>query len=410
MASSEAPPLLDGVRVLSLGTYVAGNVCALLLAGLGADVVKVDARDHPEALRAYDASDASRHLEPSGIPTTALYAGLTRGMRSVSVDMHDDGGREAFRSLVGRADVLVENLGAARMDEWGCSFETLRARSPRLVMLSISGYGRTGPLRGYRAYASSVSTYVGLTAAWAADGTYCDFVAGIQGVDAVVAGLTAVARGATGIDVDLAQTEAVAAVLAPLYLGHLVDVQERPTVDDHTGSPWLTAVARCSGSDAWVAVELEGAADWDTACRYLGRPDLTTAGADVVVDAAGVAGRRSDLLASLEGWTGGLSPLQAAQRLQRIGLAAAPVQNTEDIWRDPQLRSRGAFVEVQHPDLDVVEYPDAADHLDGVPGRTLRRAPRLGEHTREVLAEWLGLTSAEVVAWERRGAVWQAPG
>ena len=143
-SSSRSVSLLEGVRVLSFGSFVAGNICALMLAELGADVVKVEAKDRAEALRSYDSPYQQKVYEPSGVRTTALFAGLTRSLRSVCVDMTGPIGRETFRSLASRADVVLENLRSGQMESWGCSFEELIVGNPRLVMLSISGYGRTG--------------------------------------------------------------------------------------------------------------------------------------------------------------------------------------------------------------------------------------------------------------------------
>src|SRR5580692_10711047 len=109
-SASQAQPL-RGIRVLSFGAFVAGNICALMLAELGADVVKIESRDRPEALRAYDVPGRAQVAEPSGVRTTALFAGMTRGLRSACIDMTNERGRQAFRSLSARADVVLENLG-----------------------------------------------------------------------------------------------------------------------------------------------------------------------------------------------------------------------------------------------------------------------------------------------------------
>ena len=198
-SNAESTSLLQGVRVLSFGSFVAGNVCALMLAELGADVVKVESRDRPEALRSYDAPHQQKVYEPSGIRTTALYAGLTRSVRSVCLEMTTSTGRDTFRFLAAHADVVIENLAPGQMESWGCSFAELHMSNPRLVMLSISGYGKTGPLADFKAYASNINNYLGLTAAWALDGTHFDFVAGIHGASAVVAAVAARPRRARGV-------------------------------------------------------------------------------------------------------------------------------------------------------------------------------------------------------------------
>jgi crotonobetainyl-CoA:carnitine CoA-transferase CaiB-like acyl-CoA transferase len=392
---------LAGVRVLSMGTYVAGNVAAMLLGALGADVVKVEARDRPEALRTFDAPGAPRPVEPSGARTTAVYAGLTRDMRSICLDMGSEPGRETFRRLAGKSDVVIENLGAGKMAAWGCAFADLVAHNPTLVMLSISGYGATGPLAPYRAYASSIASFIGLTAAWALDGIHCDFVTAAHAASAVLAGLAAVRYGAPGTYIDMAQTEATAAMMAPLYLDFLANGRQETFVPNRPAGAVFAAVVRCTGTDAWLAVELEDGHDWTVLCDYLGRADLSVHTEEVSAES------HDDLLDALEDWASHLTPLQATVALQHVGLAAGPVQNNEDLWRDVQLRSRGALVEVDHPDIAIIEYSRAFPSVGNAATGAQRRSPRLGEHTAEVLANWLQLDRGDIEALEQGGAIWQ---
>jgi benzylsuccinate CoA-transferase BbsF subunit len=399
MDSSDATQTqpLRGVRVLSFGAFVAGNICALMLADLGAEVVKIESRDRPEALRAYDVPGRPQIVEPSGVRTTALFAGMTRGLRSACLDMTNEGGRRAFRELSARADVVLENLGPGTMESWGCSYADLRAHNADLVMLSISGYGRSGPLAAFRAYASNINNFLGHTLAWAPDGIHFDFVAGIHGACAIVAALADVARGAPGVDIDMAQTEAGAAILPALYLDYLANGREWSAGPNEVPGALFSGVFRCGGADAWVAVELEDDADWDILCTFLERPHLRpdVPGVDVV-------------RAALEAWTATVTPLQVSLTLQGLGLAAGPVQDSEDLWRDPQHRSRGALVEVCHPDLGSLEYPDAPYPIRRDPARPRTGGPRLGEHTADVLMEWLGCGQADVDTLRSSGAVWVA--
>jgi benzylsuccinate CoA-transferase BbsF subunit len=405
MVSSDALPaaLLHGVRVVSFGSFVAGNICALMLAELGADVVKIESKDRPEALRAFDTPDQQEVFEPSGVRTTALFAGLTRSTRSVCIDMSDGAGRETFRALVERADVLLENLGPGTMDGWECSYGELQGRNPRLVMVSISGYGRTGPLAGYRAYASNINNYLGLTAAWAPDGVHFDFVAGIHAASAVVAALAQVDQGTPGVFIDMAQSETGAALMAPLYLDFLANGREWSAAANEVPGALFSGVIKCRGADGWLAIELEDAGDWEVICRLLDRDDLSLG------EGAVAAELRQALRGAIEDWAASLTPFQAAHKLQRAGLAAGPVQNSEDLWRDIQFRTRRSFVEVCHPDIGRVEYPDSPGRLSRTPAAVKFRGPRLGEHTGTVLGEWLGWGEAEVTQLQQGGAIWQAP-
>ena len=395
---SQAEPL-RGVRVLSFGAFVAGNICALMLAELGADVVKIESRDRPEALRAYDTPGRPPVVEPSGIRTTALFAGMTRGLRSACLDMTDEAGRRTFRELSARADVVVENLGPGTMESWGCSYADLRADNTELVMLAVSGYGRSGPLAAFRAYASNINNFIGHTLAWAPDGIHFDFVAGIHGACAVVAALAEVARGNGGVYIDMAQTETGAAMVPVLYLDYLAHGREWSAGANEVPGSLFSGVFRCRGADAWVAVELEDARDWEVLCTYFERPGLEPDGRGV--DAVHRA---------VEAWAATVTPLQATLALQELGLAAGPVQDSEDLWRDPQHRSRGALVEVCHPDLGCLEYPDAPYPIRRHPPRPRTSGPRLGEHTAEVLGQWLGRSRADVETLQSSGAVWVAEG
>ena len=197
-------------------------------------------------------------------------------------------------------------------------------------MLSISGYGRSGPLAGFRAYASNINNFLGQTTAWAPDGIHFDFVAGIHGACAVVAALAEVGPG---IRRRLHRHGPDRGRCAPWCPSSTWT--SWPT--DGSGAPGPTKCrarssrgsSACRGADAWVAVELEDARDWEVLCTFFERPGLEPGGRGV--DAVHRA---------VEAWAATVTPLQAASALQELGLAAGPVQDSEDLWRDPQHRSR----------------------------------------------------------------------
>jgi crotonobetainyl-CoA:carnitine CoA-transferase CaiB-like acyl-CoA transferase len=189
--------------------------------------------------------------------------------------------------------------------------------------------------------------------------------------------------------------------MAPLYLDFLANGRAWGCGPNEVPGAMYSGVVRCLGADAWLAIELEEAGDWNTLCAYLDREDLRLA------DGWPTSAARSLLQSAVEEWAGQMTPLQAAIKLQHVGLAAGPVQDGEDLWRDVQLRARGAFVEVVHPDIGLVEYPGAPHRLGGSSRPSASRGPRLGEYTEAVLGEWLGLGEAEIEALRESGAVWQ---
>jgi crotonobetainyl-CoA:carnitine CoA-transferase CaiB-like acyl-CoA transferase len=373
-----------------------------LLAELGADAVQIESRNHPEALRSPAYAYGGTHVEPSGVPTTPLHAGLSRSTRGLALDLTEEDGRGVFRRLVRVADIVVENLHPTLLDRWRCSFDDLVRENPKLVMISLSGYGRTGPRADFRAYATNIANFVGLTAAWGqSHSTHTDYVAAEHAVVGALAALRVVARTGQGVWLDVAQIESAAATMAPLYLDDTAN--DRQVVPRHNEVPGslLTGVYRSLGADRWLALELEDLDDWNRLVDHLQRPELR---AETAHD-AGV--HREALDAAVGNWAAALSPHAAAHVLQRIGLAAGAVQDSEDVVRDPQLRTRGFAVEIDHPDLGVIEYAQSPHRMSLTPGRVQRRAPRLGEHTREVLREWLDLDGPEIDSLVHTGAAWQ---
>ena len=333
-----------------------------------------------------------------------MYGGLSRSTRNISLEMNTEEGRALFRRLVAVADVVIENFGAETMPHWDCSFDDLLAVNPRLVMVSLSGYGRTGPRSSYLAYATNISNFSGLTSTWQYQhGTHSDYIAAIHAVVGTLAAIAQSDQTDTGVYIDVAQTEALAAVMAPIYLDPLNNGRDTPPTGNAVPGSLFTGAFACQGHDRWLAIELEDVSDWSTLCEEIERPDLA------IGDATEADARRGDLTDAVSTWTAERSPHTAAQVLQNVGLAAGAVYDNEDAVRDPQLRARGASVEIDHPDLGVIEYYQSAHRMTKTPGFVRRRGPRLGEHTCEVLQEWLSLDAHEISGLEAADAVWQAP-
>lgn len=392
--------------MLTFGSFVAGNTTGLLLAELGADVVKIEPIARPEVLRSPAYGFGTTLInEPSGVPNTVMYADLSRSTRNLSLEMNTEVGRVLFKRLVAVADVVIENFGAQTMRNWGCAFEELSAVNPRLVMVSLSGYGRTGPRGAYLAYATNISNFSGLTSTWNFQhGTHSDYIAAIHAATAVLGAVAQVDRTGIGVFVDVAQTEALGAVMAPIYLEPLNNGRDTPPAGNVVPGSLFTGVFKSQGHDRWLAIELEDTADWATLCAVLERPDL------VVQDDDGISARRGELADAISAWAAERSPHTATQVLQNVGLAASAVYDSEDIVRDPQLRARGAAVEIDQPDLGVIEHYQSPHRMTKTPGSVRRPGPRLGQHTATVLREWLDLDPREIDALEHSNAVFQAPG
>jgi crotonobetainyl-CoA:carnitine CoA-transferase CaiB-like acyl-CoA transferase len=370
---------------------------------MGADVVKVESRSRPEVLRTPAYAIGPPVIEPSGAPNTVMYATLGRGTRNLSLDLRSPDARPVFHRLVAASDILIENFGPDTLSGWGCAYDDLIQDNPRLVMLSLSAYGRTGPRARYLGYASTMSSFIGLSSVWGYDhGTLTDYVTAATGATAAAEALARARSTGEPAYLDVGQIDAMAPLLAgalaaPLNLG-----QDEPAVVNRVPGSWLSGVFSSVGHDAWLAVDIENAEDWEVLCQFLERPDLTAAEPDKAERL------EPELREALANWASRYSAYAGMHVLQKVGLAAAVVQTSEDIWRDPQLHTRGFGERVDQPDLGPVRYPTSAQRWTKTPG-ALRVAPhRLGEHTKEILREWLGLSDVELADLSSRGAIFDA--
>ncbi len=394
---------LEGFRVLSLGAYVAGNVCAQILAGVGADVVKVENPNRPESLRGGGYNDGA-HLaqEPSGFTNTPLNAYLSRGMKNVGLNLFSEKGQQTLKDLAANCDVIIENFGGTVMAEWGATFDELRKLNPKLIMVSMSGYGRTGPRGSSKAYASNIASHTGLSEAWWNSGTFTDYAAAVHAALAVLAARIQVASSGGAVYVDAAQTEIFAAMAARIYLDPLVNGAESAVQESPAEGALLTRLVRCEGDDRWAIVEIEDIDQWNAACAVVGRQDLER---DPSSSAGSDAG---ELAEAIDEWARRRTPRSVGHVMARAGVPAASVANGEEVYDDPQLRSRSFFEDVHHPDLGHLVLPAPPQRLSETPGAFLAAPARLGEHSSEILGGWAGLSSSEIDDLIATGAVFDA--
>jgi crotonobetainyl-CoA:carnitine CoA-transferase CaiB-like acyl-CoA transferase len=382
-------PLSD-LRVLCLGTAVAGALSGTALAELGANVVKVEAPGRPDNMRRLSQPRHMVATEPSGAKTSPMFGSNNRTIRSLALDMKEPGAVDLFLRLVAVSDVIIENYSPSVMPKWGLTYERIAAANPGVIMLSLTGFGHTGPRAAYLAYGSTVSSFVGVTQAWGYPSpTFFDYISQAHGVFAVLAALAARDRSGAGTHVDLAEVEVGAAVVGPLMLDYTVNGRDSEPLGNNVPGALYSAVLPCHGEDAWLAIELEDEQDARRLHALLGAADRTP----------GQSGLDPGVESKLRNWAASRTAYQAMRGLQRAGLAAGAVQSNEDVTRDPQHRARGFLIEMHHPDMGTIEYAAPPHRLSKTPARAGRHTPRLGEHNLEVLTGWAGLSPDEAAAW-----------
>jgi crotonobetainyl-CoA:carnitine CoA-transferase CaiB-like acyl-CoA transferase len=392
-AAPDARPPLAGLRVVDLGVGAVGPEIAGLLGDLGAEVLKIESRANLDFLRLVT-------LEPDEPDRAWTFNDESRGQQSVALDLGTPRGRELGLRLCALADVVVENNRGGVVEAWGLDYPDVRRVRPDVIYVASQGYGRGGPLGRAQAFGPLNSSFAGANLLWNhPDAPYPagsalnhpDHAASKLAVAAVLAALEHRRRTGEGQLIEMAQTEAAAYLLGELYLeGPLTG---RPAAARGNRAPGAVphGVYPAAGEDRWVAIAVVDDAGWARFARALGWP------ADPAL--ATLAGRRAAeaaIDARVTAWTRARSAEEAAETLQAAGVSAMIVQHGDDHRADPHLAARGALVTVEHPEIGPERHVANPLRMSLTRLAPARPAPRLGEHTEDVLVRLLGLDRAEI--------------
>jgi formyl-CoA transferase len=382
---------LSHIRVLDLSRILAGPSCTQMLADLGADVVKVE---RPGA------GDDTRGWGPPFLAggMSAYFASANRNKRSVALDLKSEPAREVVRRLAMRADVVVENFRAGHLDALGLGYETLSEGNPRLVYCSITGFGSNGPRRDEPGYDFLIQAMGGLMSITGdAEGepakvgvAVADLFAGALAAVAILAALAGRDATGRGQRIDMALWDAQLAMLANVASNFLV-TGERPGRFGNA-HPNIVPYETFRAADGTLALALGSDGQWQSLCRELDRDDL---GSDErYATNAGRVRNRAELVPELGRIFSAMRVDEAVALCGRAGVPAGPVRGVDEAFADPQTTARNMKVEVEGPDgpIPMVGSPLA---LLATPPAYRLPPPRLGEHTRDVLAE-LGYSDDEI--------------
>ncbi|GAB4192234.1 MAG: CoA transferase [Thalassobaculales bacterium] len=395
---------LAGCRVIDLSHVMAGPVCTLLLADLGAEVIKVE---RPPG------GDDSRRMGPPFLDgESAAFLMMNRNKRGIALDLKTEAGRAALGRLIAGADVLVENYRRGTMEKLGLGWETLRRRHPGLIYCAISGFGRSGPLAdhgGFDLMAQALSGIMSVTGEGPGrppvkcGPPVTDITAGLLAALGIAAAYARRQRSGEGGLVDTSLYEA--GIMHSFWQSAICLATGRSPQPMGSAHPLNAPYQAFATADGWLAVGAANQRNWLRLTEALERPDLA---ADPRF-ADNLA--RMTHLAALEE---ALTPLFAARstadwlaRLEAAGVPAAPVRSIGEMLEAPQTLARDMVIEVDHAALGPVKSLGTPVKIDGRtrPGR--RGAPRLGADTAAVLAE-AGFTAAEIATLLAEGAALQA--
>lgn len=387
------PHLLSGLRILDLGTMVAGPVAATLFADFGAEVIKVEVPKR---------GDTVRDLGPFVDGKCLYWSVEARNKKSITLDLRQPQGRELLLQLIEQADAVVENFRPGTLEKWDLSYETMKARNPGLVLLRISGFGQTGPYSeraGYDRIALAFGGLMGITGY--ADrppvriGTsIADYQSAILGAFAMMMAIYhRDLHGGEGQSIDLAMYESIirfTEVLVPAY-DRLGTVRERRGNKHFAAAPgehFRTSDGR------YLILTVSADAGFRRLAEAMGRDDWL---ADPRLASHEKRWEHVDELnAALAAWIESLPVDELCARLDEAKLAYSFIFSIEDIMNDPHYKARGTIASVTDPKIGPVRMAGVVPRFSGTPEKPIESAPDLGQHNQEIYGGMLGLSEQRI--------------
>ncbi|MGH2661814.1 MAG: CaiB/BaiF CoA transferase family protein [Actinomycetota bacterium] len=383
-------PLQD-VRILDLTRLLPGNYCTLLLADLGADVVKVE---EPGL------GDYIRWMPPMVDGQGAAHRALNRGKRSITLNLKATEGADLLKRLVREADALVEGFRPGVLDRLGVGYDSLSAENPRLVYAAITGYGQDGPYRDRAGHDINYTGYAGVLHATGEPAgppvlpsvQVGDLGGGMAGAIGLTAALLEASRTGRGRLVDVSMFDVVTSWGAVLMSWHLATGQVPPRGAMELGGGLACYRVYRTGDGKWLAVGALEGQFWRALCEALDLEDL--------VDVQYVPARQEEIATRLAARLQERSRDEWVEALAGLETCVGPVNDMAEAVADPQLRHRGMVAEVEGKPVG----PGPAITLPDAEAKPLTPAPELGQHTDEVLGE-LGLSAEELSKLRTRGVL-----
>ena len=391
---------LSGMVTLDLTQILAGPMCTMVLADMGADVIKVEKPN---------GGDDNRRMGPPFIKDwSAGFMAVNRNKRSLALDLRSDAGRDVFRRLVEEADVVVENFRPGVMERLGVGYEALKAIKPSLVYCTISGFGSTGPARnrgGFDLVAQGVSGLMSITghpnSPPAKVGVpITDLTAGLFAANGIMAAYIHALKTGQGQMVDTSLMEAGVAYTVWESSVYFAEGEiPGPLGSAHrVSAPYQALRTR----DGYLNLGAATQPTWEQLCRAISREDLME---DERFRAPwDRKAREEELAALLEATFSTQDTSHWLELLDDAGVVAGPIYNMEQVYQDPQVLARNMLVDTQDPELGIIHNIGVPVKLSATPGSIRRRAPALGEHSAEILMEH-GFTRSEVDGLLAQGVI-----
>ena len=398
---------LDKLRVLDLGTFIAGPYCATLLGEFGAEVIKIEP---PEGGDSEGGDSLRKFGTNTGCGDSLVWLSESRNKKCITLNLRTQRGIDLLKALIAKCDVVVENFRPRVMEKWGLGWDEVRILNPRAVMVRISAYGQTGPYRDRPGFARVAHAFSGLAFLAGEPGrvpvvpgstSLADYMAGMYGALGAMVALRARERTGEGQCVDLGLYEPIFRVLDEIVPAFQQSgfIRERMGADTVNVCPHSHYRTR---DGKWIAIACSNDRIFERLAKAMGRPEL--AGADRYGPKDKRLAARNEVNGIVADWVASLDCADALARCDEAGTPASLIYSIADIFADPQYRARENIRTVDSR-IGPLAVPGIVPKLSATPGEIRWLGEGLGAHNEEILCGLLGLASEELEQLRTQGVI-----
>ena len=405
----QKPPLAD-IKVLDFTQVRVGPQITQWLAVMGAEVIRVETKLRPESFKM---TNNPGNLTAPVKNRVGYFASLNYSKKSITINMKTLKSFDLVKDLLKHIDIVAENYRTGVMERWGMGYADLKKINPGIILVSASGFGRTGPMKDEPAYAPVIDGFSGFSyvngypdgePAEAGARGYSDSIAAYQGVFAVMSALYHRSKTGEGQFLDLSMSEADVAFAPEAVIEYAVSgrIQQRLGNSDKYMAPH--GVYRCLGEDKWLAIAVSNEKEWTALCKAMGNPKWTKDAK--YSDMAGRRTNKDELDKLITNWTNKQEHYTAMKLLQAAGVMAGASLNVEEFCEDPHIKARGDFVDIEYPDKTKIRRMTLPWKLSGYGKGNYTHPPAAGEDNQYVFGMIMGLSDEKIKELEKEQIIY----
>lgn len=400
---------LKGIRIADFSWVWAGPYAASLLSYMGAEVIKIESHGRIDQTRKGSIMNGDNF---NGYDSSPTFNNANLNKQGVTIDITKPEGAELARKIVEKCDIVVANMRPGKMAKLGLGYEDLKKVKPDIIMLESSGFGATGPYKGYAGFAPIFASFGGLAYLTGYEDGTPNVMSGVQDMRAgtvsafiMIAALLHRKKTGEGQYIDLSSSECLSTLVGPELMEYTMNRRSPFRAGNQDAIMAPHNCYRCKGDDKWVSIAVATDEEWNSLKKVMGNPEW----AENAEKYGGVLARwqnRKELDGQIAQWTKDFTTYEVTELLQKAGVAAMPSMNAEEILTDPHTKARELFTEVDHPALGNQVVMKPAWKFSETPARIRKPGPLLGEDNGDVFGNLLGMSEAEIKKMEEAEIIW----